>query len=126
MCVLYRILNSYGLLIMTGCLLFLSVSFSSVSFSAVNKEPLRILSWEGYVTPSDLDKVNQLLQEQGYAYKAELVSPLAEGAEQMFDMIRTGKVDISFLTLFFIKMEREQTSRLLQAIKYQGEINMIF
>lgn len=83
---------------------------------ATEKEALRILTWEGYVTEYELQQVNKQLAQQGYPYRAEVIQPYAEGAEQMFDLIRSGKVDIAFLTLFFIKIEREQTSRLLQAI----------
>ncbi len=87
---------------------------------AADKEPLRILTWEGYVTPEELTEVNQILEDKGYAYEAQIVEPYSEGAKQMFGLIRANKVDISFLTLFFIKMENEQTSRLLQAINTQS------
>jgi len=84
------------------------------------KQPLRILTWEGYVTETELKEVNQLLSDKGYPYTAELVKPYAEGAQQMFDLIRGQKCDVAFLTLFFIKMENEQTSTLLQAINTQS------
>ena len=88
----------------------------SVSSYADTKTPLRILTWEGYVTPEDLKAVNLLLEEKGYLYEATVIKPYAEGAEQMFDLIRGNGIDISFLTLFFIKMMNEQTSKLLQPI----------
>lgn len=108
----------YGLL--NACLAALVLSWISLPLVAEDKEPLRILTWEGYVTQGDLDNVNQLLAEKGYAYQAEVIAPYAEGAEQMFDIIRGHKCDISFLTLFFIKMELEQTSRLLQPINLES------
>ncbi|AQS36085.1 spermidine/putrescine-binding periplasmic protein [Shewanella psychrophila] len=77
---------------------------------------LRVLTWEGYVTQEDVDNVNLLLKEQGYKYKVDIVSPYAQGAEQMFDIIRAKQCDITFLTLFFIKMQKEKTAKLIQAI----------
>ncbi len=88
----------------------------SVTVVAEGKEPLRLLTWEGYVQPQELAAVNQLLEQAGYPYEAVVIEPLAEGADQMFNIIRRGGCDISFLTLFFIKMDHEQTSRLLQPI----------
>lgn len=99
-----------------ACLLLALLSLSLPLPAEMDNGALRILTWEGYVTEQELQQVNQQLAQQGYPYRAEVVQPYAEGAEQMFDLIRSGKVDIAFLTLFFIKIEREQTSRLLQAI----------
>lgn len=79
-------------------------------------DSLRILTWEGYITPEDLSKVNLLLRQSGYNFEAKVITPYAEGAEQMFNLIRKGDVDISFLTLFFIKMQGERSSRLIQPI----------
>jgi len=93
----------------------LLLGFIPAAVSA-NKQPLRILTWEGYVTQEDLTEVNKILEEQGYPYEAKVITPYAEGAKQMFDLIRSEQCDISFLTLFFIKMERERTSRVLQPI----------
>jgi len=95
--------------------LILLLSLSTISHAA-SKKPLRILTWEGYVTEEELLEVNQILDEQGYDYEAQVISPYSEGAEQMFAQIRANKVDIAFLTLFFIKMDLEQTSKLLQPI----------
>ncbi len=83
---------------------------------AVAREPLRILTWKGYVTEQDLKEVNRRLEQEGYAYEARVITPYAEGAAQMFDIIRRGDCDIAFLTLFFIKMEQEQTAKLLKPI----------
>lgn len=91
------------------------LSLPSVS-SAASKKPLRILTWEGYVTKEELKEVNLILEEQGYEYEAQVITPYSEGAEQMFTQIRAHQVDIAFLTLFFIKMDLEQTSKLLQPI----------
>ncbi|MBL4814526.1 MAG: extracellular solute-binding protein [Shewanella sp.] len=77
---------------------------------------LRVLTWEGYVTQEDVDKVNTLLKEQGYKYKIDIVTPYAQGVEQMFNLIRAKQCDITFLTLFFIKMQKEKTAKLIQAI----------
>ncbi|MCJ8339487.1 MAG: PotD/PotF family extracellular solute-binding protein [Pseudomonadales bacterium] len=88
----------------------------SLPVAALAKQPLRILTWEGYVTQEELREVNLILQQKGYDYQAVLVEPHAQGAEQMFSQIRTHKVDITFLTLFFIRMESEQTAKFLQPI----------
>lgn len=95
--------------------LILTLCFSSMGLVA-QKIPLRILTWEGYVTDEELIEVNQLLEDQGYNYEAQVITPYSEGAEQMFAQIRARKVDIAFLTLFFIKMDLEQTAKLLQPI----------
>jgi len=96
--------------------LFFSLCLLVSQVFAQEKEVLRILTWEGYVTEEELTEVNQLLDKNGYSYEAQVIEPDAEGAEQMFDLIRGKQVDVAFLTLFFIKMENEQTSKLLQAI----------
>lgn len=79
-------------------------------------EPLRVLTWEGYIQAEDIKKVDALLAAHKLPFYIELVKPYAEGAEQMFDVIRGQFCDVSFLTLFFIKIEKEQTIRLLQPI----------
>lgn len=84
--------------------------------NAASKKPLRILTWEGYITEGELLEINQILENQGYNYEAQVISPYSEGAEQMFTQIRAHRVDIAFLTLFFIKMDLKQTSKLLQPI----------
>jgi len=99
------------------CALIFSASATCV---VAQTQPLRVLSWEGYVTKQDLQAVNQQLKQQGYDYRVELVTPYAEGAKQMFDMIRSNHCDIAFLTLFFIKMENQQTAKLLQAINVKS------
>ncbi len=80
------------------------------------KEKLNILTWEGYVTPDDLSKVNAILEQQGYDIEAKVIQPYAEGAEQMYDLIRGGKADISFLTLFFIKLQGAKATKIIQPI----------
>lgn len=95
--------------------LILSLSLPSMSYADA-KIPLRILTWEGYVTDEELTEVNQTLEKLGYNYEAQVISPYSEGAEQMFSQIRAHQVDVAFLTLFFIKMDLEQTSKLLQPI----------
>jgi len=112
--------NTKVVLIYPLFLFLLLFSLACESASAKTKETLRILTWEGYVTKNDLTAVNSLLDEQGYLYEAKVISPLSEGAEQMFDLIRGEKADITFLTLFFIKMMNEQTSKLLQTINTES------
>ncbi len=77
---------------------------------------LRILTWEGYVTEADLGTINALLREQGYEFEARVISPYAEDAEQMYNLIRKGDVDIAFLTLFFIKLQGDRSTRFIQPI----------
>jgi spermidine/putrescine transport system substrate-binding protein len=79
-------------------------------------ETIRVLTWEGYVLPEEVKAVNNILKKKGYPYKIEVISPYAAGAEQMFRLIREDKCDIMFLTLFFIKMQGQKTSKLLQPI----------
>ncbi|SFD70254.1 extracellular solute-binding protein [Pseudoalteromonas denitrificans] len=80
------------------------------------KENIRIFSWEGYVTKQDIKNLNILLSESNYQYQATLIETLAEDSEQMFSVIRSKQCDIAFLTLFFIKMEGNKTTRLLKSI----------
>jgi spermidine/putrescine-binding protein len=87
---------------------------------ALAKEPLKVLTWEGYIQADDIEKIDQLLADQGYPFFVEVIQPYADGAEQMFDQIRSQNCDISFLTLFFIKIEQEQTAKLLQPINTQS------
>ncbi len=97
------------LLALLSCVALVCVPASAV-------EPINILTWEGYVTPEDVAAVNTLLHQQGYDFEAKVIAPYAEGADQMFQLMRAGKVDISFLTLFFIKMQGEKSSKIIQAI----------
>ena len=92
----------------------------TLATAVMAKQPLRILAWEGYVTEQELREVNLILEQSGYDYQAVLVEPYAQGAEQMFSLIRTNKVDITFLTLFFIRMESEQTAKFLQPINIKS------
>jgi len=101
-------------------LCWITVLCLSAPLVVMAKQPLRILTWEGYVTQEELQEVNLLLEKKGYDYHAVLVEPYAEGAEQMFNLIRTNKVDITFLTLFFIRMENERTAKLLQPINIKS------
>jgi len=87
-----------------------------LSFQLLAAEKIRIFTWEGYVTAKDIFHVNSILQSKGYKYQAEVIPTKAEDADQMFSVIRNQQCDITFLTLFFIKMHGEQTSKLLQPI----------
>lgn len=79
-------------------------------------EYLNIFTWDGYVAPEEVTAVNALLKEQGYDIEVRVMDTLAEGPEQMFDVIRSGDVDVSFLTLNYINMEGVPFSNLLQPI----------
>ena len=100
-------------------ILLASVIFSGLCASysnAYSAETIRVLTWEGYVLPEDVKAVNKILKKEGYLYKVQVISPYAAGAEQMFRLIREEKCDIMFLTIFFIKMQGQKTSKLLQPI----------
>jgi len=84
----------------------------SVSYAS----ELKVLTWDGYVLPEEVAKVNLLLKEKGYDVQVKVISPWAEGPEQMYKLLRGDKADISFLTLNYIKMQGEKTARLLQGI----------
>ncbi|WP_236702537.1 ABC transporter substrate-binding protein [Thalassomonas actiniarum] len=84
------------------------------------KESLRIFTWDGYVTKQDLTQVNKLLSEQNYDIEAKVITPFADDADQMFNVIRAGKADVTFLTLFFIKMQHQRMLHLLQPINTQS------
>jgi len=80
---------------------FILFSFIAIlSFNICASEKLRIFTWEGYVTPRDISEVNQILEQKGYHYHAEVIATMAEDAEQMFSVIRNKQCDITFLTLF--------------------------
>lgn len=79
-------------------------------------ETLNIFTWDGYVQPEEVAAVNALLKEQGYDVEVSVLETLAEGPEQMFDVIRSGDVDVSFLTLNYIQMEGLPFANLLQPI----------
>lgn len=79
-------------------------------------EKLRIFTWPGYVTTENIIQVNKILADKGYNYQVEVLTTQAEDADQMFSVIRNKQCDITFLTLFFIKMHGEQISKLLQPI----------
>lgn len=80
------------------------------------KETLRIFSWEGYVTPLDIKNVNKILEKEKLDVEVKLIDTFASGPDQMFNVIRSGKCDVAFLTLFFIKLKKEIITKLLQEI----------
>ncbi len=86
-----------------------------LSFASA-EESLRIFTWEGYVQPEELAEVNKILKEKGYDYKAELISTYAEGPDQMFQVLRDGKADVSFLTLNYIMMLDGKIAKLIQPV----------
>ena len=89
-------------------------------------EKLRVFTWDGYITKSDIVSINKELKTKKLAFEVEVVAPFAEGSEQMFNIIRSGKSDISFLTLFFIKMKQEKITNLLQPINIKSKIHSFF
>ena len=95
---------------------FIAIIFSGLCTNVHSAETIRVLTWEGYVLPEEVKAVNKILKKKGYPYKVEVISPFATGAEQMFRLIREDKCDIMFLTIFFIKMQGQKTSKLLQPI----------
>ena len=91
------------------------VLFSMVQVSEA--QSLRVFTWEGYVEPGEVAAVNALLKEQGYGdITVKVISSFAQGPEQMFNVLRAGKADISFLTLNFIQMQSGKIAKLLQPI----------
>ena len=97
----------------TSLSLFLTLFFFSVFTYA---SELKVLTWDGYVTSQEVQAVNKILKEKGYSVTVKVISPWAEGPEQMYKLLRSQKADISFLTLNYIKMQDSKTARLLQAI----------
>ncbi|MCO8146808.1 extracellular solute-binding protein [Rhodovulum tesquicola] len=79
-------------------------------------ESLNVFTWDGYVQPEDVAEVNAILKAQGYDIEVKVIDTLAEGPQQMYDTLRTGTVDIAFLTLNYINMEGIPTANLLQPI----------
>lgn len=79
-------------------------------------EQLNIFSWDGYVTQDEVTAVNALLKEQGHRVEVNLLETVAEGPRQMFDMLRSGDVDVSFLTLNYINKEGSPSANMLQPI----------
>ena len=94
-------------------LLFCLLSMANV-FAADNV--LSVFTWDGYVISNEITAVNKLLSQKGYNYKVEVIETFAEGPEQMYDVLRAGKADISFLTLNYIKMQNGRTAKLLKPI----------
>lgn len=96
-------------------LLFVIIGFS------IQAEDLRIFTWDGYITKSDIKNLNSIFKENNINMKAQVISPYAEGSDQMFDIIRQKKCDVSFLTLFFIKMNRNKITQLLEPININSK-----
>ena len=95
-----------------AALVFVMLWGCCVSFAQATQS-LRIFTWDGYVTDADIDHVNVLLAEKGYDIKVDVIDTFADDADQMFNVIRSGQVDVAFLTLFFIKMKDQRIQRLL-------------
>ena len=72
--------------------------------AALQADTLKVFTWEGYFHPEEVKAVNQLLHQKGYHYQVEIIEPWAEGPEQMFNVMRSGRADITFLTLNYIIM----------------------
>lgn len=84
-------------------------------------QKLRVFTWDGYVTSADITNVNKLLKKEKLDFEVAIVKPFAEGSDQMFNVIRSKRCDISFLTLFFIKMQKEKITKLLQPINIKSK-----
>lgn len=81
------------------------------------EKTLNVFTWEGYVLPGEVEAVQQLLEKKGYDYRVQVTRPWAEGPSQMFDVMRSRDVDISFLMLNYIKMQAGgRVAELLQPI----------
>lgn len=89
---------------------------TSLSFTTTHAEPIKILSWEGYVSPQDINTVNGILKNKGYKHQLEVIQPWAEGPHQMYSLLKNNKADISFLTLNYINQKAGKIARLLQPI----------
>ncbi|WP_019614249.1 ABC transporter substrate-binding protein [Psychromonas ossibalaenae] len=83
-------------------------------FAKDNK--IRVFTWEGYVEAQEVQEINRILLQKGYGYKIEVIRPWAAGPEQMFEVLRKGKADISFLTLNYINMQSRRIGKILQPI----------
>jgi len=80
-------------------------------------ESLKVFTWEGYVEPAEVAAVNDLLKKKGYGdITVKVIDSYAQGPEQMFNVLRAGKADISFLTLNYIQMQSGKIAKLLQAV----------
>jgi len=77
---------------------------------------LHVFTWEGYVANEDIAAIDRLLEKAGNPVRIEVIKPWAEGPDQMFNILRSGVADLSFLTLNYIKMNQEKTAKLLQPI----------
>ena len=92
------------------------VSWMMVSSSLAANQTINVFTWEGYVEPHEIKAINKILKNKGYDYTVQVISPWAEGPEQMFTVLRSGKADVSFLTLNYINMESGKIAKLLQPI----------
>lgn len=90
--------------------------FSAIALGQGTEQTLRVFAWDGYVTPEDIAAVDTRLAAAGNPVRVQLIPTAAEGPEQMFQVIRRGDADLTFLTLNYIKMQNEKTLKLLQPI----------
>ncbi|MCE2594830.1 extracellular solute-binding protein [Motilimonas cestriensis] len=95
--------------------IFMTVFLMSNSVLAKDNT-IRVLTWEGYVKAQEVHEINLILRQKGYDYKIEVIQPWAEGPEQMFEILRNGEADISFLTLNYINMQNRRIGKILQPI----------
>jgi len=90
------------------------------SLTATAGESINIFTWEGYVEKHEVKKINEILKEKGYDFTVRVIDSYAEGPEQMFKVLRSGKVDVSFLTLNYINMQNGKIAKLLQPINIKS------
>jgi len=95
-------------------IIILFLIISTKNYASENE--LRILTWDGYITKNDLKNLDKIFKENNISIKSKIIKPFAEGSDQMFDLIRDRKCDVSFLTLFFIKMKKMKVTKLLEPI----------
>ncbi len=99
-----------------GRSLLLVVALFAPPVALAQEDPLRVFAWNGYVTKADVAAVNARLVAAQNPVRVQVIDTLAEGPEQMFNVIRQGKADVAFLTLNYLKMQNQKTAMLLQPI----------
>ena len=70
------------------CVLIISLVLCICYSNVYSADILRVLTWEGYVLPEEVKEVNRILKKRGYPHRIKVIFPYAEGAEQMFRLIR--------------------------------------
>jgi len=95
------------------------ILFPTLSW-AEKEKVLRIFTWQAYVKPHEVEAVNLILKEKGYEYTVRVIEPWAEGPDQMFQILRAEKADVSFLTLNYLGRHNGRIGTLLQPINFDS------